>query len=302
MSYPAALDTSVSLPNPTGTNTQNNPDHAALHTAENVAIIALEGKVGTGANTPTASTLLFGTGTGTSAWTQLTSAQLLATLTDETGTGSAVFATTPTLVTPKVDTINESTPANGVTIDGLNIKDNKLNTNDSVVTANITDSAVTSAKVAAGAAVQFAYNQVATAATGTTVLPTDGTIPQITEGDQYMTQAITPKSATNILSIEANALITFTVASKDVTIALFQDATANALAVNMVLMPATTTTPVTLTLRYAMVAGTTSSTTFRIRIGPESAGTVSFNAAVGVSPIFGSVIPKSGIWITEYKA
>ncbi len=45
------------------------------------------------------------------------------------------------------NTINENTAANGVTVDGLNIKDGKLNTNDSVVTANITDDAVTSAKV-----------------------------------------------------------------------------------------------------------------------------------------------------------
>lgn len=44
------------------------------------------------------------------------------------------------------DTILEGTPANGVTIDGLNIKDGKLNTNDSVVTSNITDGSVTFAK------------------------------------------------------------------------------------------------------------------------------------------------------------
>lgn len=54
--------------------------------------------------------------------------------------------TSMVLVTPKVDTIGENTPANGVTIDGLNIKDGKLNTNDSVVTANITAAAVTPPK------------------------------------------------------------------------------------------------------------------------------------------------------------
>lgn len=45
-----------------------------------------------------------------------------------------------------VDTINEATAANGVTIDGLSIKDSKLVTSNSVVTANITDDAVTDAK------------------------------------------------------------------------------------------------------------------------------------------------------------
>ena len=50
----------------------------------------------------------------------------------------------------KVDTIQENTSANGITIDGLNIKDSKLVTSNSVVTANITDGAVSAAKLASG--------------------------------------------------------------------------------------------------------------------------------------------------------
>lgn len=46
------------------------------------------------------------------------------------------------------DTIAEKTAAAGVAIDGLLIKDGKLATNSSVVTANITDAAVTAAKLA----------------------------------------------------------------------------------------------------------------------------------------------------------
>lgn len=46
-----------------------------------------------------------------------------------------------------VDTISEKTSANGVTIDGLNIKDSKLNTNNAVVTSNITNDAVTATKI-----------------------------------------------------------------------------------------------------------------------------------------------------------
>jgi hypothetical protein len=145
--YPASADNGTTLPNPTSSSTQASPDHASLHSNANDAIKALEAKVGTGASTPVVSTLLFGTGTGTSAWTQLTSAQLAATLSDETGTGSAVFATTPTLVTPKIDTINESTPGNGTTVGGVNIKSGALNTNNSVVTTNITDANVTNPKL-----------------------------------------------------------------------------------------------------------------------------------------------------------
>jgi hypothetical protein len=143
--------------------------HVALHNFEVNEIIAIATKLGTGASTPSSGSILRGTGSGTSAWGQLdlsadvatfSSATLAGRLTDETGSGAAVFGTSPTLatatltsptlVTPAVDTINESTPANGVTVDGLNIKDSKLNTNNSVVTANITNAAVTADKLSLG--------------------------------------------------------------------------------------------------------------------------------------------------------
>jgi hypothetical protein len=50
----------------------------------------------------------------------------------------------------KTNTISEVTSANGVTVDGLNIKDSKLVTANSVVEANITNGAVTSGKIASG--------------------------------------------------------------------------------------------------------------------------------------------------------
>ena len=49
----------------------------------------------------------------------------------------------------KVDTVAEKTSANGVTVDGLNIKDSKLVTANSVVTSNITDANITTDKLAA---------------------------------------------------------------------------------------------------------------------------------------------------------
>ena len=59
--------------------------------------------------------------------------------TTSTGTGSTVLSTSPTLTTPtinnptlNVDTISEFTGANGVTVDGLNIKDGALVTANSV--------------------------------------------------------------------------------------------------------------------------------------------------------------------------
>lgn len=159
--YPGAIDDGATLPNPSSTSKTNNPSHASLHDVSNDAIKAVETKLGTGSSTPAANTLLRGSGAGTSAWAVLTSAQLAASISDETGSGSAVFATTPTLVTPKVDTINEATPSNGTTIGGVNIKSGTLNTNNSVVTANITDNAVTASKLATNA-ITLGYAQITT--------------------------------------------------------------------------------------------------------------------------------------------
>jgi hypothetical protein len=148
--FPTSLDDGTSLPDPTATSKRNNPSHAGLHSSENAAIKAVEAKLGTGASAPTNNTFLRGTGIGSSAWGTLTSAQLAAGVTDETGSGALVFANTPTLVTPKADTINEATAANGVTIDGLNLKDGKLNTADSVVTASYTDGSIKPEHLLAG--------------------------------------------------------------------------------------------------------------------------------------------------------
>ena len=56
----------------------------------------------------------------------------------------------------------------------------------------------------AGHVIQYAYNQTGAVATGTTNFPEDDTIPQITEGDEFLTQAITPKSASSTISIEVH--------------------------------------------------------------------------------------------------
>jgi len=48
----------------------------------------------------------------------------------------------------KVDTIQENTSANGITVDGLNIKDSKLVTANSIVETNLTNDCVTADKLA----------------------------------------------------------------------------------------------------------------------------------------------------------
>lgn len=72
------------------------------------------------------------------------------TLTNKTISGGAINNATIDNPVLQTDTVSEHTATNGVTVDGLNIKDGKLNTNNSVVTANVTDSAITPAKLQTG--------------------------------------------------------------------------------------------------------------------------------------------------------
>jgi hypothetical protein len=141
-----------------------------------------------------------------------------------------------------------------------------------------------------GQSIQVQQNVNGTVSTGSTVMPVDNTVPQNTEGDQYMTQAVTPTSASNLLIIEFSGQFDCSNANT-LACALFQDSTANALTASAFSHSATAgviRTPGR--LHHAMLAGTTSSTTFKVRVGPSGAGTVAFNGVgAGTQAFNGSV-------------
>ena len=132
-------------------------------------------------------------------------------------------------------------------------------------------------------------------ATGTTTVPLDDTIPQNTEGTEFMTLAITPTSATNKLKIDVVFLGTFSVTAW-LIVALFQDTTAGALAVGANFQQ-TGTDANNVVFTHYMTAGTTSATTFKVRAGGQTAGTVTFNGQ-STARLFGGV-NASSITITE---
>lgn len=146
-----------------------------------------------------------------------------------------------------------------------------------------------------GSAKQIVNYQTGAVATGTTILPIDDTIPQNTEGDQYMSLAITPTSALNYLKIEVIAVLSHGSAT-GLAIALFQDSTAGALASSVVYTTAGNLANIKLS--YWMVSGTASATTFKVRAGSAGSGTTTFNG-VGGARLFGGVA-SSSITITEY--
>jgi hypothetical protein len=161
----------------------------------------------------------------------------------------------------------------------------------------VTTAGVPSSAMPAGSVLQVVNFQTGTYASGTTAIPHDNTIPQNTEGTEFMSLAITPTSASSKLKIDVSIRGALS-GSNYFIAALFQDTTASALAASMTdIFSANYPTFVAFT--YYMTSGTTSATTFKVRAGGDSVATLSFNGAGG-SQRFGGV-SSSSITITEIQ-
>lgn len=142
---------------------------------------------------------------------------------------------------------------------------------------------------------QTVYATTTAVSTGTTAIPGDDTIPQNTEGDQYITASITPKSATSRLIINVTLNISSS-ATDNPIIALFQDSTANALAAVVTRIDSATIYQC-VTFTHVMTSGTTSSTTFKVRAGTTAAATITVNGSGGARKLGG--VYQSSIVIRE---
>ena len=163
-------------------------------------------------------------------------------------------------------------------------------------TLDVTNATVTGLP-ASGKVLQVVNIQDGSVATGSTSIPFDDTIPQNNEGNEYMTLSITPTSASSKLKIDV-------IANGDssdqgrTTVALFQDSIANALAVGYGSSIAGIGAGATIGFSHYMTSGTTSSTTFKVRVG-VSAGTFSFNGQSSARKYGGTF--ASSITITEIE-
>jgi len=106
MSFPTNLD---NIPQPGSGDITTSPSHAGTHDLEITAIQAVEAKVGIGASTPVASTLLRGTGTGTSAYAQaVLTTDVTGTLPVANGGIGQTSLTNLPLTTPVISSITNS--------------------------------------------------------------------------------------------------------------------------------------------------------------------------------------------------
>lgn len=168
------------------------------------------------------------------------------------------------------------------------------------------------ASIGSGGIVQGVFTSTNTVTKITTIIPDDNTIPQNTEGSEIMTLSITPKNVNNILYIYAfipGACWSNFHPSFDnvpiVSISLFQDSTANALNAQQQ-VPSVTFWGLGMRLTHTMIAGTTSATTFKIRLGIHNNNTRNFTIngsfnGISTVRVYGGV-SQALMYIYEFAA
>jgi len=192
-------------------------------------------------------------------------------------------------------TINttSTTTTSGLYVTGL-IKDNYGNWGSNGQALTTSGSIVKWKQM--GKVIQVVNYHTGETSNGAGVFVADDGIPEKTEGNEVMTLAITPTSLTNKLRIDVTVMFSNSDDTYLIT-ALFKDATTNALASTV--HRATGAGIFTMaTFSHYMTAGTTSATTFKVRIGGTS-GTMTFNGTATARALGGSL--SSSITITEIE-
>ena len=130
--------------------------------------------------------------------------------------------------------------------------------------------------------------------TTATSFPIGDSVAQNTDGAELFTLAITPTSASNTLIIEATVVWSINGSGRAIGIGIFQDSTAGALA-SVYSRQDTSATPCTTPITHVMAAGTTSSTTFKVRVGPNG-NTLTVNGESGGRRLGGVAATTFRIW------
>ena len=150
-----------------------------------------------------------------------------------------------------------------------------------------------------GKLLQQQYFQSGAVNSGTTVFPEDDTIPQNTEGDEYMTLAITPQSATSTMNIEISVFYSQSAGTRG-GVGLFKDSDADALAFTSNFIKDATSMG-NMQVMYSETSGNTTARTYKVRCGNiQNAGTFTFNGQGGARKFGGTVL--STIRILEIEA
>jgi hypothetical protein len=124
-------------------------------------------------------------------------------------------------------------------------------------------------------------------------------VPQSSEGSQVLSQSITPLAAANKLLVTVVLNVASNTGLDGVVAALFKDSDTSALAAAFYMVTENRSGSTALVIRYEMAAGGTSPITFKVRMGPGSAGNAYLNGHNGARVLGGALI--SSITIEELK-
>jgi hypothetical protein len=160
----------------------------------------------------------------------------------------------------------------------------------------------------AGSVVQVAYAELLTSGTTSVAIPADDTIPQNTEGTEILTLTMTPNFASSYLLVQVIANLsenTDVAGPQGAIAAIFRDSGADAIAADFALGDALAGTANTFNVAnfsfcFRVAATAATSTTFKLRVGGETAVAMRWNG-------FGSSRRLGGSWrtsmtVTEIKA
>lgn len=140
-----------------------------------------------------------------------------------------------------------------------------------------------------GSVVQVKSASTSAASTITTAAGAADVIPQNTHGGQVLTVTLTPTDAAHYLEVEAIVQVSGDTGSSGFVLgALFQDSTAAAFAANLTYAAASQYN-YQLVVRGRILAGTTSPTTLKLRVGMVSSGSVRINTAYAGGQLLGGV-------------
>jgi hypothetical protein len=147
-----------------------------------------------------------------------------------------------------------------------------------------------------GEVVQETWVMAGGVATGTTTIPLDDTVPQVGEGNQYMSNQMVVSNLCNHIKVLVEATLSHSAGSQMI-MALFKNGAADAIAASVGICSTGAGRYTLIHHEYIAAVGTT---TYTVRAGSPTAGTTTFNGAGGAQ-LFATRL-NSRLTVTEVFA
>ena len=136
--------------------------------------------------------------------------------------------------------------------------------------------------LAAGTVINSSFTRYTTAVSSSNAIPADTTKPQKTEGTETATATLTPSNSSNLLRITATTNMQKSADSNQAVMCIFRDSDSDAIASQWFGIDGSAT-PNAGTIMCQVTAGSTSSTTFKLRIGTATDSYASNQGAAGTA-------------------